>query len=116
MGEKEHKQITDSVRETLDRSVEQLPAEVRSRSTQARHQALAAASRPRSARLYPWMLPAGGFAAVILTVLVWQGSPPSQLPESASAYDMQLLLTAEELDLVEDLDFLIWLQNETDAG
>ncbi len=110
------KQITDTVRDSLDRSVEQLPAEVRSRLTRARHQALAAANRPRSARLYPWMLPAGGFAAVILTLLLWQGAPPPQLPESASAYDMQLLLTAEELELVEDLDFLIWLQDHTDAG
>ena len=114
------KQITETVRGTLNQSVERLPAEVRSRLTQARHQALAAAGRSGSARHYPWLIPAGGFAAVMLVVALWQNAAPPQLPGSlanaVAAQDLEMLLSAEDLDLVEDLEFLLWLQEQTDAG
>lgn len=115
MSDSEQK-IVEELRETLDQSVERLPAEVRSRLTRARHQALAAAQRPRSVRLDPWLYPAGGFAAVLLTLLLWQGTTATRPPELTTGFGVEMVLTAEELDVVEELDFLLWLEQQTDAG
>ncbi|GAB4360793.1 MAG: hypothetical protein Kow006_31000 [Gammaproteobacteria bacterium] len=116
MSDESEKELLRQVRESLDRSVDQLPAEVRSRLAQARHRAVAKSRRTPAGRLYPWLLPAGGFAGVLLTVALWQGTAPIQLPESEIAVGGEMLLSAEELEVVEELDFLLWLERQNDAG
>ncbi len=105
------------IRSALDDSVDNLPAEVRSKLTQARHRALAAAARKPPRTALPWLLPAGGVAAAVLAVAVWYATAPPAPPDAGVAeLDMELLLGDESIELMEDLDFAIWLDEQSDAG
>lgn len=107
--------LDEQIRKALDQSVADLPAEVRSKLTRARHNALARApGRWRAAA--PWLVPAGGIAAGVLALGIWLYTPAPTLPEAVAAVDLELLLADESLELVEELDFFIWLDGETDAG
>lgn len=107
--------LEERIRKTLDESVADLPAEVRSKLTQARHRALEQAQRKRRAAL-PWLVPAGGVAAGVLALVLWQSTTPPELPESLAALDLELLLADENFEMVEELEFLIWLDEQNDAG
>lgn len=107
--------LEEQIRQSLDESVSALPAEVRSKLTQARHNALAQMQRkPRA--LSTWLVPAGGIAAVVLALGLWLHTPVPTLPETVAVVDLELLLADESLELVEELEFFIWLEGETDAG
>lgn len=107
----------ERIHQTLDDSVADLPADVRSRLTQARHLALAQAERKEARATLPWLVPAGGVAAAVLAVALWHSyTAPPTLPKNVAALDMELLLGDGNLELMEDLDFMLWLDKQNNAG
>jgi hypothetical protein len=102
----------------FDESVSSLDGETRSRLNRGRHAALAELDKGRSA----WMqwAPVGGLAAAaLLAVILWTGNPVgNDLASPAIASDMEILLTEDSLEMLEDLEFYSWidLSNESDEA
>jgi hypothetical protein len=108
-------------RELFDESVGNVDMRVRSRLNQARHAALAGATRPR-ARFFGMGLatPAAGLCAVaLLAVGIWIGVPHGEGPtitaeSQASLEDLDIVASTEEssgdtLDMLQDdADFYDW--------
>lgn len=66
-----------------------------------------------------WMLPIGAAAAVAAGLIIGLPDSDPGYPELAAtdvAEDMDLLLADESLEMLEDLDFYLWLDVEPDAG
>lgn len=101
----------------FDRSVGDLDGSTRAKLARARMRATE--PRARAADLFgrrgaPAWVPAGAVAAVAALWLTWQSAPDSMRPafDVAESTDLELLLGDDELDLVEDLEFYAWLQQE----
>ena len=102
-------------KQELDQRADQLTGQVRSRLSQARYAAINSASS-RKKKQSPWAWGGVAMAASItLIVLVWQ--PWSSIPtiDVFAFEDMELMLSGDELELYEDLDFIAWL-NEIEAA
>ena len=109
-------------REELTQQSESFDAATLSKLTQARHAALDAVERPRRTR---WLLaPALASALAIVAVVgLWNPRtelPTTPIPSTADVVsDIDVLVAEEELELLADLEFYLWLETElpeTDAG
>ncbi|HKE94452.1 MAG TPA: hypothetical protein VKB34_09125 [Povalibacter sp.] len=101
----------------FDESVEQLNGHVRSRLTQARHQAVAQSGASHLSRRI-WMPAAAATAAAVVAVFVVVPRLGNErgLPESfAAADDMAILLNNDDLELLEDMDFYVWLDSDAEV-
>jgi anti-sigma-K factor RskA len=108
-------------RELLEESVSRIDGRIRSRLTQARHAALAAAGARRPAwwRSLTVMPTAGAAAAALLVaVVLWHRQPSGEPPvlEAQHAEDMDLLADSEALELLDGWDgpFYEWATAQTD--
>lgn len=107
--------------ELFNDSVERLDAHTRSRLTQARHAALDELRKSR-APLPRWLwAPAGGLAAAaIVAVLISTGPREGAQPDAAFAFeDLDIVADAENLELLEDVEFYAWMPEalyEGDVG
>lgn len=100
----------------FDESVEELPAHIRSRLTQARHRALEHAPGSVSRRI--WLSAAGLTAAAVAAVVVIAPRVTNErsIPESfAAADDMAMLLNDDDLELIENMEFYAWMEDGVDA-
>lgn len=113
-----------NARTVLEAGVARIDARTRSRLTQARHAALAAAERPRRPlwRSLTLMPTAGAMAAALLVaVVLWHREPTagqaSEEPRMAAVEDMDLLSDSEGLDLMEGWDgsFYEWAAAQSDT-
>ena len=100
----------------FDASVDALDAGTRSRLTQARVRALDELGARRSARFNSrWLLPAGAAAAAALAawVVLVQGPQGLEPPPQVAAWDdFELLTAAEDLEMIEELEFYAWLEEQ----
>ena len=100
----------------FDDSVENLPGDIRSRLTQARHQALAeAGGRGLSRRAWIPAAAVAGAAALTAVIVVPQINR-SQRTEPFASDDVALLLNGEDLALIEDIEFYAWLDSDAEAS
>jgi len=112
MNQNDKDTFSERAREILDEQTENLDASTLSRLHQARSKALAGA-RQKS----PWILwaPAGAVAAGILSVGIYLNQYPGQLstggepPLPAIYQDPMEQIAAENMDLMDDLEFIAWL-------
>lgn len=97
-------------RKLFDESVQQLDAHTRSRLAEARHRAVDVRSEQPHVRPY-WIPVAGVAAAAAAAVAIMPAiDRERELPGSfTAAEDMVLLLNAEDLELLEDMDFYEWM-------
>lgn len=99
----------------FDDSVDNLDMRVRSRLTQARHAALAAAAKPSSARWLTWAPAYGAVAAVVLGVALWIGHSATDrvlaTTDSRSGLeDLELVANNDQLELLQDdIEFYDWI-------
>jgi hypothetical protein len=107
--------------ELLRRSADDIDAATASRLNRARQAALAAMPGRRPGRA--WLLPALSTAAVgALAVGLWlnrspdPGPPAGPAPAVESAADLDLLLAADSLEMLEDLEFYAWLDADLSAS
>jgi hypothetical protein len=115
-----HAALAGKARTLLEASSESLDGRTRSRLTQARHAALAAAAAPRGpfaallgARPWQRWLPAGALAASLLVVaLVVVRTPGVPLRAVSGGDEIELLADADGLALAQeadvDYDFYEW--------
>jgi hypothetical protein len=107
-------------KEVFDRSTAALDGATRSKLTRARREALSALERP--SRMPGWLFrrSAAIAAAVMVTtfsaLVVWQaGTEDRRVVESfAGSTDIELLLSEEELDMLDELEFYAWLEEQAE--
>ncbi len=96
-------------KQQFDESVECLDGETQSRLNRARHAALAELGTGRSIWVQ-WAPAAGVAAAAVLAVVLWTGNPVTEdMATPAVASDMEILLTGDSLEMLEDLEFYSWI-------
>ena len=97
----------------LDESVRDLDAEVTTRLRQARYKALDAKPAP-----FRWLVPASSLAAVsvaVFAIALWLSQPSRPAPVQG-VEDLEILSSAENLELFDDLEFYHWLAVQNPAG
>jgi len=101
--------LATAAKRLFDESVEGLDGETRSKLNRGRHAALA--ELQTGGRHWRQWAPAGGVVvAAVAALVVWTGSlriPELETPEVAS--DMEILLTEDSLEMLEDLEFYSWI-------
>ncbi len=105
MSPREDEAFIDAVKQHLDRHADDLDELTSARLQAIRRRALDENKRPALG----W-LPLGGLATAavaLLAVAIWTFAPPvtDGLPG-----DPELLAQAEDLELIEELDFYVWLE------
>ena len=110
-------------RQLLDNSLEELDDSVLSRLQKSRQLALKAAlqtSEPdiKTSFIFPgWLAPVStgaAFATIALSVtLFWTQPMPQKIHDNGLMDDINLLSQSEELDLYQNLEFYLWLEDET---
>ncbi|MDG2175553.1 MAG: hypothetical protein P8M72_05425 [Gammaproteobacteria bacterium] len=113
--EEAEKSFLNNISEELDRSCDGLDGHTQSRLNSIRHSALEHGRKSPGRTL---LAPFGGLVTACVLVLVvgmlYQGQPqtPSQaVPDSISPMeDLDILTSAESLELFENLEFYQWLE------
>jgi len=103
--------IEDKAKQLFDESVQGLDGQTLSRLNRGRQRAIAelrAGSGFQS--LSPWVPAAGVTAAAVFAVVLLTGEPPKDdLSATSIATDFEILLDADSIDMLEDLEFYSWL-------
>jgi hypothetical protein len=94
----------DKARALFEDSVERLDASTRSKLTQARNRALDEVNRGAVRRRWLWA-PAGGVALAAIVAVVMLNS----------LEDLDIVADSENLDMLEDVEFYMWLDDSTAA-
>lgn len=111
------KDFEKQAKEAFDDSVDALDAATLSRLNRGRQAALAQSGRPGFAGLSGsrWM-PAIGLAAAVLLVVVTLRGPADVDVIAAPASDLEILLSEESIEMLEDLEFYSWLATQDLSG
>ena len=120
--DEEDSRLEQRAKRLFDASVEYLDAPTRARLTRARARALERARTPTAAAgllgARGWAA-AGAAAAVTAAValLVWQGTPsrPGGV-DVAALDDLEILLGEDELEMLEELEFYAWLEEQPELA
>ena len=109
--------FAEQAKELFDDSVERLDAATLSQLNQRRQAALAAASSEGSRVHWGRWLPAAGVtAAAVVAVVMMQGTPTGvELPPD-EVTDFELLLSEDNLEMIEELEFYDWLEFAADES
>lgn len=106
-------------RAVFDQTVAALDADTRGRLARARSRAVQAAAAPR--RVSAWFRGTAGWATAAASIavagLIWFGQssrPPAIDVETLG--DLEILLGDEELEMLEDLDFYAWLEQQPEIN
>lgn len=121
LDDAERQRLERAVRTELDNSIQDLDAYTLARLSSARRKAVQLASASTEARRgmaiwsgSNWLLPAGSVAAFVaviaLTFSVWRTE--SVTLDMANLEDMAVLSASEDLEMLDDLDFYQWLEDE----
>jgi hypothetical protein len=110
------KAFVEQARKHFDHSVENLDAGTRSKLNRSRQAALANLGSGGQ-RWLVWA-PAGGVAAAaVLALALWSGGPSTeQLLTPAADSDIEILLTEDSLEMLEDLEFYSWIELDEDGN
>ena len=102
------KTLEERARQLFDESVDGLDAATLSRLNQARQKALEASTR-RTPPLVRWA-PVGGLATAAAVALLLLQSPATvEPPLDAGAVEFEILLSDDNFDMLEDLEFYEWI-------
>jgi hypothetical protein len=110
--------LEQRAKQLFDASVENLDGPTRAKLAQARNRALERARRPSftDGLLLPPRWAAGLSAAALTAVavlVVWQnGGAPDRPVEAAALNDLELLLAEDEFEMLEELEFYAWLEEQ----
>ena len=112
-----------AVREKLDAETAGYDSATLSRLNRARQAALDAGLRPRRRPWWHWSLvAAASSAAVVLALALTLRTPEIAAPvapvalEQPEVDDLELLVAGEDLELIENLEFYAWLEQQSLDG
>ena len=111
---KTDEQLAHDVKEAFDRSVDGLDAATLSRLNRGRQAALAETARP-GRQWIRWMPATGVAAAVLLAVFTLRGAGEIDFI-AAPATDLDILLSEESIEMLEELEFYSWLDTQELEG
>lgn len=115
MSNESDQRLAHRARSALDNQVDRLDATTLSRLTQARHRALAAAAEGADARMPRWWALGATGAAAGAALLLWQLAGQDPLPVDSVLAEFEVEELGEDLDLVEELEFYHWLEQQAGA-
>lgn len=102
-------------RELFNDSVANLDAHTRSRLNQARQAALQATEHRKHRFAMRWLVPTGSVAALALVAMVsmqFMRSPTAPVQSGSGLEDMELVASADELELLQnDVEFYDWFDS-----
>lgn len=100
------KTFEDRASQLFNDSVEQLDGATLSRLNQGRHRALEELHKPAIVRWGRWAPALGVAAAATVAVVIMNGQPVVDVGAGpVTASDFEMLLEAESLEMLEDLEF-----------
>ena len=108
------KAFVEQAKKHFDESVANLDAATQSRLNRGRQAALEEAARGGNPWLQ-WAPAAGVAAAAAVAVIVWTGMRPGEEPMPSPNVDIEILLTEESFEMLEDLEFYSWVELDEDA-
>lgn len=107
--------FAEAAKRRFDESVVRLDGETRSRLNRSRHAALAELGASRPGRVQ-WLPATGVAAAAVLAVAIWSGGARvGDMDGPAVATDMEILLTEDSLEMLEELEFYSWIDLDTES-
>jgi hypothetical protein len=112
--QQEDERFIARAKQLLDQSVAGIDHPTVLRLQRARH-AACAAGPPRGW----WILWAGGLAmasVAALTLMLWTKQPALENHHAPVLEDMDLVMSAENIELAEDLEFYHWLADDDAKG
>jgi hypothetical protein len=102
-------QLVQQAKKAFDDSVDRLDAATLSRLNRGRQAALDVAARSNTVWTN-WMPATGVAAAVLIAVFALRGPGDIEVI-SAPATDLEILLSEESIEMLEDLEFYSWLDS-----
>lgn len=109
-----NRDLHESVVDSLDQSIEHLDAHTLSRLNQARHRALEQLDKPRL--LNPQWVKAGTFAVLLVTMINGWLFFSTSNTQPTNTDDFMMIVTSEDYELVQELDFVVWMIEEEHAS
>ena len=116
MNERLDDDLEGRIRRALDEKAEGLDAATLSRLRQARERALARRPGIPGRLAWPgggaarWAGALAGVALLVVGWMVWRQATERALPVAGD--DLEVLASAEDLRLYQELDFYLWLERE----
>jgi hypothetical protein len=110
--------FADKTGKALEQANEDLDAATLSRLNQARQTALAELEAPRFASGKRWIPATAVAASVLVATVLWLGREPGMTESNQIAEqleDLDILLSDEDFELYDDLEFYSWLGGELDT-
>ena len=107
-------QFVEQAKRHFDESVDNLDAATRSKLNRGRQQALAELDRG-GIRWLEWAPATGVAAAAVLAVVLWTGNDSANDMEPGTVADIEILLTEDSLEMLEDLEFYSWIELDEDS-
>ena len=107
--------FADKAKAHFDESVQRIDGQTQSRLNQARQAALAELGNSRPVWVQ-WAPATGVAAAAVVALVMWTGFPQTgDLEAPAVASDLEILLTEDSLEMLEDLEFYSWIDLDEEA-
>jgi Flp pilus assembly protein TadB len=114
-----NRELEKRTKRIFDESVSALDAATLSKLTQARYKALEQLEKNSAITSRSRWIPACAVAVGAFVVMVfWQGQPPGvsevQTFDVVALSDLEILLGDEELDMIQELEFYAWLDEQAE--
>lgn len=107
----------EQAKRAFDDSVERLDAATLSRLNQGRQAALASARPDSRDRRWSLWAPAAGVTAAAVVALVMLRAPlPDEPMADPAATDFEIMVSEDNLEMIEDLEFYSWLATIEDEA
>ena len=110
----DQQRFADRIRTALDADLQSIDPGTLSKLALIRRNIL----HPKPAGFW-WgqLVPAGAFASAVIAALVLLHNPISDgQPGDDAMFDLDLITAAEDFDMLENLDFYLWLQDDDMAS
>ncbi len=104
----EEERFAEQAKRLFDQSVGELDGATLSRLNKGRHAALAELDKGRNVWTQ-WAPAVGVAAAAVFAVLLWTGGPQVEDFDDTVTADIEILLTEDEFEMLEDLEFYSWI-------
>jgi len=111
---KDDERFAARAKRLLDHSVEELDTTITRRLQYARVQALDAG--PARSRSAVWVSGLAMAAVGALLISMWLMQPVHERPHTPALDDIELITSAENVDLAEDFEFYHWLADADTTG
>ncbi len=108
------KAFAEKARHRFDDSVQGLDAATRSALNQSRQVALKELGSRRPLRM-TWLPAAGVAAAGVAALMLWTANPTLEQKAVPGAADIEILLTEDSLEMLEELEFYSWMELDEQA-